>query len=89
MGLFSVGIVVATPAALAALERSGIPPLTLIHRHASGNFGDLCKADNAANLHAIESGLRIVSKYAVGNRAVYVITEANRSSTCIMLVEEY
>ena len=89
MDLFAVGILVATPAALASLERVGIPPVSLIHRHVVGDFGDVCADDIKANLHAIKTGLRILSKYAVGNERVYVITEADRSSTCIMLVREY
>jgi len=70
-------------------ERNGIPPLNLINRHAKGNFGDLCEADVEANLQAIKSGLRILSKYSAGKDWVYVITESDCSSTCIMLVEEY
>lgn len=88
-GFFAAGILVATPAALTMLEQVGIPPLDLINRHVSGDFGDLCQNDVEANLHAIETGLRILSKYAVGSDAVYVITEADRSSTCILLIEEY
>lgn len=89
MALFPVGQLVATPAVLALLEQYGTSPLNLINRHVTGDFGDLCKSDIESNLHAVKTGLRILSKYAVGNDAVYVITEADRSSTCILLAKEY
>lgn len=89
MILFAIGQPVATPAALAVLEQHGIPPLDLIKRHATGDFGDLCADEINANLQAIKTGLRILSKYGVGNDSMYVITEADRSSTCIMLIGEY
>lgn len=87
--LFELGQIVATPAALQAIESGGITPLELLQRHVAGDFGDLCVVDVAANFQAIERGLRILSRYAVAGEALYVITEADRTSTCILLVGEY
>ena len=88
--LFATGQLVATPAALRALANSDLPPLNLISRHITGDFGDVCRDDHKANLHAIQAGLRIVSKYRLdSSEAVYVITEADRSGTCILLTTEY
>ena len=85
---FEVGRLVATPGALAAL----IPeePLTLLSRHVSGDWGDVPPEDAVENEFSVERGFRVVSSYhtAVGTR-VWVITEADRSSTCILLPEEY
>jgi hypothetical protein len=88
--LFAVGRLVATPAALRILAQLDLPPLDLIYRHVAGDFGDVCSADCKANLHAIQTGLRIVSRYRLDSGdAAYVITEADRSSTCILLTTEY
>lgn len=90
MTLFAIGQIVATPAALAAIDVAGITPLDLILRHANGNYGNLDRDDIAANLLAIEKGLRILSKYVLlSGESVYVITEADRSSTCLLLTDEY
>lgn len=87
--LFNLGQLVITQAALRLLEQCGTPPLDLIKRHVIGDFGDLCRDDIEANLHAIKTGLRILSKYCIGANAMYVITEADRSSTCVLLTTEY
>ena len=63
-------------------------------RHAKGDFGDVCNEDFDANLDAIAEGLRILSIYECPNNQgttsrVYVITEADRSVTTLLLAEEY
>lgn len=88
--MFEPGHIVATPAALDLLNQHHLPALELLGRHVTGDFGDLCSDDIAANLHAVENGLRILSKYQIDqHNAVYIITEADRSSTCVLLPEEY
>ena len=63
---------------------------TYMHRHHCGDWGDLCDEDKQANEEALEHGLRILSHYRLGdNRRIYIITEADRSSTCVLLPEEY
>jgi hypothetical protein len=55
-----------------------------------GDWGDLGNEDKQSNEEALEEGFRILSCYQVGNgRRIYIITEADRSSTCILLPEEY
>jgi hypothetical protein len=57
---------------------------------ATTDWGDLCDEDKQANEEALEQGFRILSCYRVGGgRRIYIITEADRSSTCILLPEEY
>ena len=91
---FALGSLVATPGALGALQRLGVHPLQLILRHVTGDFGDLDAEDQHANEVAIALGYRVFSAYTVRNVAgdserLYVITEADRSSTCTLLPSEY
>ena len=87
---FPLGRVVATPGALAALTQAGADPRRLLARHARGDWGDLDAEDRAANERAIATGERLLSAYRLpsGDR-VWIITEADRSSTCLLLPEEY
>ena len=93
---FNLGQMVATPSALAALGVVGYSPLQLLSRHVTGDWGDLGTADKKANDEACshegdwERMERILSRYNLPNgQAVYVITEWNRVTTTILLVEEY
>ncbi len=86
---FGLGCVVATPGALELLGEAGISPLSLLQRHASGDWGEVPKADARENEYALKHGFRVLSSYGVGDGRVWVITEADRSSTCILLPEEY
>ena len=89
---FQTGQVVATPGALRMLQQAGVTPMTLLARHAFGDWGDLCDEDKEANDLALAIGDRIFSSYAVGvgmsATKVWVITEADRTSTCVSLPEE-
>ena len=87
--LFELGQVVATPAALDLQERHSMTPMQLLQRHVSGDFGDLCDEDKEANNEAIWNEERILSSYKIGDEKLWVITEADRSSTTILLSNEY
>lgn len=88
--LFSLGQIVATPAALALLESHGVSPWGLVRRHQRLDPGELGLADQQANIADLAAGERIFSKYAVGSgQSVYVITERDRSVTTVLLPEEY
>ena len=89
MALFEMGQVVATPGALQFCEANKINPLLLLGRHIAGDWGDLDSADVAANVHAVQHDLRILSSYIFATGKVWVITEADRSSTCLLLPDEY
>lgn len=88
---FPLGKVVATPGAMALLEKQGVNPGTLLDRHVSGDWGDLGKEDKHLNDFAITHGNRILSCYNLPDEhhRVYIISEADRSSTCILLPSEY
>lgn len=60
-----------------------------INRHAAGDWGDVCPEDKASNDQAVTGDARIVSVYTVANQKIYVITEADRSSTTVLLPSEY
>ena len=88
--LFSLGQLVATPGALAALEKAGQGPLDFLSRHVHGDWGDLREEDRRENQVSLERGFRLLSSYrTLGDVELYVITEADRSVTTILLPEEY
>ena len=86
---FSLGRLVATPAAMEALERAGMGALPLLVRHQSGDWGQVDAEDWQINEEAVERGGRLLSAYEAGDTRVWVITEADRSATTILLPAEY
>src|ERR1700683_481124 len=89
MGLFKMGIIVATPEALVALHSAGQCPACVLERHVNGDWGELDADDKRANEAALRDGDRILSKYTTQGIALYVITEADRSHTTILRTDEY
>lgn len=88
--LFSLGQVVATPWALETLENLGVESLDLINRHVAGDWSDMAQKDQQANAKAIKQGTRIFASYRLPpDTIIWVITEADRSSTAILLPEDY
>jgi hypothetical protein len=88
--LFRLGHIVATPGAVQALKDAGQTPWEFLARHVQGDWGDLPEEDRRANVQALRDGSRILSAYQTktGTR-LWVITEADRSSTCLLLPDEY
>jgi hypothetical protein len=87
---FNLGQVVATPGALAAFEASGESLLDYLERHLTGDWGIVKPEDARENEYALIVKLRIMSVYILKNGVrIWVITEADRSSTCVLLPEEY
>lgn len=102
--LFELGAVVATPAALAALEKSGFQPVDILARHISGDWGDCSSDDARSNDLAVTSSQRIFSVYRLldaiqlaamsceqrqRQATLWVITEWDRSVTTLLLPYEY
>jgi hypothetical protein len=88
--LFDLGQLVATPGALAALEKSGQSPMEFFSRHVTGDWGELSEDDRKENQLSLEKGFRLLSSYKTNARdRVWVITEASRSHSTILLPEEY
>lgn len=93
---FPTGLVLITPGAVAALQQvAGKRYLsfaaTLIARHQSGDWGEIDEEDAAENEYSVRYGLRILSAYQLpeGAGRLWVITEADRSATTLLLPEEY
>jgi hypothetical protein len=86
----SLGQTVATPGALEVLQESGQAPVQFLLRHAHGDWGEVNEEDKRLNDEALVNGSRILSAYrTLRNVRIWIITEADRSSTCILLPEEY
>lgn len=92
---FHTGRLLATPAALQAIQESGQRPSDFLFLHVSGDYGAVSDADKRANDQSILDGSRILSSYhTLNGTRLWVITEATddkgeRAATTIMLPEEY
>lgn len=85
---FSLGRTVITANAQARLDPRSV--LAAMRRHASGDWGDLCKEDVAANEAALRCGSRLLSSYVDSSgEKFWIITEADRSVTTVLLPEDY
>lgn len=88
--LFPSGRLVATPGALALLEQTNKLPVEFLSRHLRGDWGDLDEEDTTENELSLKYGLRLLSSYQVSeSEKLWVITEADRSVTTLLLPEEY
>lgn len=87
--LFELGRCCITPAAKAELAQGDYPFECLLIRHHQGDWGDLEFEDKQANDAALINGSRIFSAYIAEGTKYWVITEADRSSTTILLPSEY
>jgi len=88
--LFPLGEIVATPGALAALERAKQPPTCFLARHAIGDWGELEPTDVAENKYSLIHGFRLLSSYQTdAGEKLWIITEADRSATTLLLPDEY
>ena len=88
--LFSLGQIVATPSALAALEQAGHGAHEFLRRHVSGDWGELDADDRRENELSLRAGFRLLSAYLLTNgEKMWIITEADRSATTLLLPSEY
>lgn len=87
---FSLGQIVATPGALRALDASGEAPFDFLYRHVSGDWGELDEHDRKENELSVREGFRLLSAYRLKTgEKLWIITEADRSVTTLLLPEEY
>ena len=89
--LFDLGRTVATPGALTLLTEYGTDPAELLERHRIGDWGEVPSEDARENERSLKYGWRVFSSYPVGEHGekIWIITEADRSATTILLPEEY
>lgn len=94
----ALGQVVATPAALALLEKHGLSAQPFLARHANGDYGTVCADDAQANRDALIDNTRLLSSYAIGDGPkpdrLWIITDAGhlapgRAVTTLLLPEDY
>ena len=87
---FDLGRVVATPGALEALTTAQSAPGELLRRHASGDWGEIPKEGARENELSVREGYRVVFSYPLRTGAkVWILTDSDRSSTCILLPSDY
>ena len=90
---FSLGRIVATPAALDALTNAGTSPAIYLERHAAGDFGEVPTSDAQANRRDIAAGEgRVLSAYDLPDSVrVWVITDlaGDETYTTLLLPDEY
>lgn len=84
---FPLGELVVTANAQAALTPGQIAEG--VQRHAGGDWGDVCSEDAGLNDEALKHGSRLLSVYGDAGKRFWVITEADRSSTTVLLPQDY
>jgi len=85
--LFPLGQLAIT--ANASLQLTTEVVLTGLRRHASGDWGDLCPEDTLANNAALHHGGRLFSAYGQRAHRFWIITEADRCVTTVLLPDDY
>lgn len=86
---FKLGRILATPAAVEAVDRASISIVDLLIRHLRGDWGDLSESDRQQNELALIAGGRLLSSYPIAAARLWIVTEADRSSTTLLLPDEY
>lgn len=85
---FDLGRIVITSAALQVLTSADIH--AGVERHARADWGEVSPEDARANNDAYCKGGRLLSAYrSAGDRKFWIITEADRSATTVLLPEDY
>ena len=85
---FSLGRLLITPAARDVLTQDDL--LTALNRHMRGDWGNVNADDRKENDLSVEKGFRILSAYETSEgEKFWIITEADRSSTCVLLPSDY
>ena len=87
---FALGQIAATPGAVDLLGRTASDALDFLIRHQQGDWGSVPPEDAEENLSSIENGCRILSSYYLNTtERLWIITEADRSVTTLLLPDEY
>lgn len=86
--LFQLGRLLITARANSDLEAAEVREA--LRRHQLGDWGELCEEDRAENDASVIEGRRLFSAYtARDGTKFWVITEADRSSTTVLLPDDY
>lgn len=83
-----LGALLITPGAQQTIDPADV--FEAIQRHSQGDWGELCDEDRQENEDSIQNGFRVVSAYCDRHGSKFwIITEADRSSTTVLLPEDY
>ena len=88
-GKFESGQIVITPGIVGLIERAELDVVPYLTRHLNGDWGDMDDEDKAQNDESLETDLRVMSAYEIEAGKIWIITERDRSSTTVLLPEEY
>src|SRR5438105_2343841 len=87
---FALGQTYITPGAEEALLIAGQTEIEFLRRHISNDWGELSDEDARENELSLKEGFRLLSAYRTAKgQKLWIITEADRSSTTILLPDEY
>ncbi len=84
---FPLGQIVITANAQATLDPADVQQG--LSRHARGDWGELCPGDAKENELSLKEGYRLLSVYRSGDKRFWIITEADRSVTTVLMPEDY
>ena len=88
--MFSLGETFITPGAQEVLDIAGQTPIQFLRRHMSADWGEVSEDDAQENEISLREGFRLLSSYrTVKGQKIWIITEADRSATTILLPSEY
>jgi hypothetical protein len=88
--IFGLGRIVATPRALHAILASNECLVVFVARHLLGDWGDVLPTESDRNDGAARSGGHLLSEYPLRNgQRIWIVTEADRSQTTVLLSHEY
>lgn len=87
-GRFKTGNLFCTPGVLREIDAADVAAAFL--RHRQGDWGIVCEEDRLENEFSLEHGFRLMSVYESSEgKRFWIITEADRSVTTVLLPEEY
>ncbi len=87
---FALGQTFITPGAEEALQIAGQTSIEFLRRHMSCDWGEISDEDAQENDFSLSEGFRLLSSYHTGKgQQLWIITEADRSATTILLPSEY
>ena len=87
---FALGQTFITPGAEEALQIAGQTAIEFLRRHMSCDWGELSDDDVRENEFSLTEGLRLLSNYRTAKgQHLWIITEADRSATTVLLPSEY
>jgi hypothetical protein len=88
--MVDLGRYICTPGAKEAMEAAGQQAYIFLDRHSFGDWGEVCRDDWEQNDLSLRDGFRLLSTYRTARGVrLWIITEADRSATTILLPEEY